>query len=119
MKRLAWGLACLLSIDCASATGAHAPTCRATVAVENRYWNDVRVYASNGGHPIRLGSVTAQSTEILTLPAHMAGRGQVRFILHPLAEDRYALPYTDPVGRCGKVELNIGHGLQFSSVSVW
>jgi len=69
---------------------------RTTLRVENRSWSAVNVYAVRGGQRIRLGTVTATSTQVLVIPHTLiSGMTTLRFIADPIGSDR--APVSDEV----------------------
>lgn len=67
------------------ATGAD----EATVRVENQSWSEMTIYAIASGQRVRLGSVTANSTAVLRIPAGVVGLGRtLTFVADPLGSSR-------------------------------
>ncbi len=71
-------------------TGAPAPEPTATLEVENLGFSDVTVYAiSETGARVRLGTVNGNSTQRLTVPAHLVRGGSgIRFLADPIGGGR-------------------------------
>lgn len=62
---------------------------RTTVEVENRSWSAVNVYALRGGQRVRLGTVQAVSTSVLTIPpAVVSGVSSLSFLIDPIGSSR-------------------------------
>jgi hypothetical protein len=62
---------------------------RTTVEVENRSWSAVNVYAVRGGQRVRLGTVQAVSTSVLTIPtAVVSGVTSLSFLIDPIGSNR-------------------------------
>ena len=62
---------------------------RTTVEVENRSWSAVNVYALRGGQRVRLGTVQAVSTSVLTIPpAIVSGVSSLSFLIDPIGSNR-------------------------------
>lgn len=62
---------------------------RTTVEVENRSWSAVNVYAIRGGQRVRLGTVQAVSTQVLTIPAAIvSGVTSLSFLIDPIGSNR-------------------------------
>lgn len=62
---------------------------RTTVQVENRSWSAVNVYAVRGSQRIRLGTVQAVTTQVLTIPRTVvAGVTSIRFLIDPIGSNR-------------------------------
>lgn len=65
---------------------------RTVVEVDNRNFNDANVWAVQGVHTVRLGTVTGLSTGTLVLPADMIATAlPIRFVVRPLASRRSML----------------------------
>jgi hypothetical protein len=57
--------------------------------VENQSWYDMNVYVLRGSQRIRLGTVSASSSEIFTLPPDVVGSGiPLRFLVDPVGSQR-------------------------------
>jgi hypothetical protein len=62
---------------------------RTTVEVENRSWSAVNVYAVRGGQRVRLGTVQAVTTSVLTIPsAIVSGVTSLSFLIDPIGSSR-------------------------------
>lgn len=62
---------------------------RTTVEVENRSWSAVNVYAIRGGQRVRLGTVQAVTTTVLTIPAAIvSGVTSLSFLIDPIGSNR-------------------------------
>ncbi len=62
---------------------------RTTVEVENRSWSAVNVYAIRGGQRVRLGTVQAVTTTVLTIPsAVVSGVTSLSFLIDPIGSSR-------------------------------
>ncbi len=62
---------------------------RTTVEVENRSWSAVNVYAVRGGQRVRLGTVQAVTTSVLTIPsAIVSGVTSLSFLVDPIGSNR-------------------------------
>ena len=61
----------------------------ATARVVNQSWSEMTIYAIAGGQRVRLGSVTANSTAVLRIPAGVVGLGRnLTFVADPLGSSR-------------------------------
>lgn len=82
----------LLLAGCAGgrARGASADVgTRTTLEVENRSWSAVNVYALRGGQRVRLGTVQAVTTSVLTIPsAIVSGVTSLSFLIDPIGSSR-------------------------------
>ncbi|HEV2146221.1 MAG TPA: hypothetical protein VGR37_02260 [Longimicrobiaceae bacterium] len=70
------------------------PQTRTTVRVENRSWSAVNVYAvrAGGSQRVRLGTVQAVSTQVLTIPRQVvAGVSRLQFLIDPIGSSRTPL----------------------------
>lgn len=69
------------------ASGPPAPLVPAVLHVENHHWLDVDLYVLHDGQRGHLGTVTATSTKVFTIPRSMIGSmGEVRLIADPVGE---------------------------------
>lgn len=69
---------------------------RTTLRVENRSWSAVNVYAIRGGQRVRLGMVTATTTQVLVIPPTLiSGMTTLRFVADPIGSDR--APVSDEI----------------------
>lgn len=69
------------------ASGPLAPVEPAVLHIENHHWLDVDVFVLHDGQRSHLGSVSATSTSVFTLPRSMIGSmGEVRLIADPVGE---------------------------------
>jgi hypothetical protein len=93
--------AALLACGGGTPAGAPAPDAEAAVEVENLGFADVTVYAiSATGARVRLGQVSGNSTQRLTVPAHLVRGGErLRFLADPIggsqgpvSEELYVAP---------------------------
>jgi hypothetical protein len=90
------------------------------VKVENRSWNDVNVYAVQGGMRYRLGMVTSMNTARLRVPAR-AGQftQEMQLVAVPIAsEESFVSPMVQVV-HGQQVALTIQNHLAISSVAVF
>ncbi len=80
----------LLLAGCAGSRGRVSdPGDRTTVKVENRSWSSVNVFAMRGSQRIRLGTVPAVSTQVLTIPrSAVAGITSLRFLVDPIGSNQ-------------------------------
>jgi hypothetical protein len=76
----------LLSAACSQAgrSGSPEPQAQTTVRVQNQNFLDMNVYVLQGGQRIRLGTVPGLSTQVLTIPAHIARSSALQFQVHPI-----------------------------------
>lgn len=59
------------------------------VEVQNQGFNDMVIYAVNGGQRIRLGLATGNSTKTFSIPPHLVRRaGPIRFLADPIGGNR-------------------------------
>ena len=64
--------------------------------VENQSWYDMTVYVLRGSHRVRLGTVSASSSTIFTLPRDIVGSGTpLRFLAEPVGSRR--TPISDEI----------------------
>ena len=62
---------------------------RTTLEVENRSWSAVNVYAVRGGQRVRLGTVQAVTTSVLTIPSTVvSGVTSLSFLIDPIGSNR-------------------------------
>lgn len=61
------------------------PEAPVSVAVENRGWSQIAVYAVAGGQRQRIGEVAGVGSANFVLPPALAGRSDVRLVASPLA----------------------------------
>lgn len=83
----------LLLAGCAGGRGRGASSAdvgtRTTLEVENRSWSAVNVYAVRGGQRVRLGTVQAVTTSVLTIPsAIVSGVTSLSFLIDPIGSSR-------------------------------
>jgi hypothetical protein len=82
----------LLLAGCAGGRGRAAPADvgpRTTLEVENRSWSAVNVYAVRGGQRVRLGTVQAVTTSVLTIPSTIvSGVTSLSFLIDPIGSNR-------------------------------
>lgn len=84
----------LLLAGCSARQGtpsAADPATRTTVRVENRSWSAVNVYVirAGGSQRVRLGTVSAVTTQVLTIPRQMvAGVSTLQFLIDPIGSSR-------------------------------
>lgn len=70
----------------AEAPGAEEET---TVRVENHAWMDMTIYAVASGQRVRLGSVSGNTTGVLSIPPGVVGLGRsLTFVADPLGSSR-------------------------------
>ena len=66
------------------------------VAVVNRNWLDVRVYAVSSSHTVRLGTVSSFGEAVFTLPRTLqAGFTDLRLAIRPIG--KRGVHYTTPI----------------------
>ncbi len=59
-----------------------------TLTVDNRSWSEMTVYVLRSGQRIRLGQVSASSTETFVIPSHLIfGGTSLRFLADPLGSN--------------------------------
>ena len=101
-----------------STDGMPAPYEAITVKVENNNWQDIDVYAVNGGQRVRLGSVSTARTGAFVLPSSIALSPDLRIRVHPLAAQRdYVSPRISP-SPGDVVEVSVPNSLVQTSVTV-
>jgi hypothetical protein len=65
------------------------PAGPAMVQVENQGFTDMVIYAVSGGHRVRLGLATGNSTKTFTVPRYLTGgAGPIRFLADPIGGNR-------------------------------
>lgn len=75
---------------------AAAPTARTTLRVRNQNFLDMNIYLFNSGSRYRLGTVTGNSTAVLTIPPSFVQAGApLRFLADPIGGR--GTPVTDQV----------------------
>lgn len=83
-----------LTTSCARTTGgsdtdADPRTAVTTVRVENQSYLDMNIYVLRGAERIRLGTVTGNTTQVLTIPRHVATSPMgMRFLADPIGGRR-------------------------------
>lgn len=92
----------------------------ATLLVRNSHWSDVRVYLVRAGMPLRLGSVTSQSSGVFEIPADFLGEsGSVMLVASPVGgRASYSTPLHG-VSSGDALELTVENLLQFSRLVVF
>jgi hypothetical protein len=87
---------------------APAPQEFASVRVNNRAFIDVDVFALNGSTRARLGSVSANGTGTLRIPAAVVGTGRdLRFMVDPIGSSRQGLSFNIYVRPGEQVTLTV------------
>lgn len=80
----------------------------ATARVENQSWSEMTIYAVAGGQRVRLGSVNANSTAVLRIPAGVVGLGRtLTFIADPLGSSRTSRSFEIYVAPGEEITLTI------------
>lgn len=80
----------------------------ATARVENQSWSEMTIYAVAGGHRVRLGSVNANSTAVLRIPAGVVGLGRtLTFVADPLGSSRTSRSFEIYVAPGEEITLTI------------
>lgn len=88
--RLSIALFALAAIGCARAAQESERELepRTTIAVDNRSWSQMTIYAIRSGQRIRLGQVSGSSSQTFVIPAHLLfGGTQLRFLADPLGSN--------------------------------
>lgn len=111
----------LLLVACASSrgvqVGSQAVDRAVAVQVHNENTSDMDVYAMSGGQFVRLGTVTAMSSDTLSLPATAVQRGSdLRLLADPIGG--FGAYLSDPVlvSTGDVIVMRIGTDLAQSSV---
>ena len=69
---------------------------RTTLRVENQGFSDMTIYVIRSGQRVRLGTVTGNSTAVLTIPANLVfGATALRFLADPIGSNR--TPVSDEI----------------------
>jgi hypothetical protein len=101
-------LAVLLGCGGRSAESGPAPENTATLQVENQGFTDMVIYALRDGQRTRLGLVTGNSTQSLTIPSYvLLGSGPIRFLADPVGGTRGPVSEEMPVQPGDVVTLTI------------
>lgn len=91
----------------------------ATLFVRNAHWSDVRVYLVRAGMPLRLGSVTSQSSGVFEIPADFLGAsGSVTLVASPVAGRVSYSTLLSGIGSGDELELTVENLLQFSRLVI-
>lgn len=92
----------------------------ATVAVENRNWQDVRVFALVGGVRHRLGTVNTMQTQRFPIPRHLTAQGRdVQVLVDPVGGGGSFLSPRVQVYAGQEVNLSVQNHLPISSIAVF
>lgn len=128
MKTLALAVATGISLTaCATTANVDRPTRTVayqpeavTVVVENRNWQDVRVFALVGGIRHRLGTVTSMNTSRLRLPRQVGAHDRsIRILVDPIGGQETFLSPTVQVYAGQEVSLSVQNHLAISSIAVF
>ena len=128
IRPLAVALATGLSLTACATGGATAegkrslPPVRetATVSVENRNWQDVRVFALVGGIRHRLGTVTSMQTQRFSIPRHLTAQGRdLQVLVDPIGGSSSFLSPRVQVYAGQEVNLSVQNHLPISSIAVF
>lgn len=128
MKTLALVAATGISLAaCATAGSADRPTRTvpyqpesATVVVENRNWQDVRVFALVGGVRHRLGTVTSMNTSRFRVPERLtASARRMQIFVDPVGGHETFLSPSVQVYAGQEVNLSVQNHLAISSIAVF
>lgn len=104
-------LAPLLLAGCGAARSAGSAAEGATVRVENRAFNDMTIYVVTVGQPIRLGTVTGNSTAVLRIPPSVVGLGQeMSFRADPIGSSAVSSSFSIYVAPGEEVTITIPSG---------
>lgn len=88
--------------------GSADPGERTTVEVENRSWSAVNVYAVRGTQRLRLGTVQAVSTQVLTIPRTIvSGVTSLSFLIDPIGSNRTPISQEITVREGDRVTLYV------------
>lgn len=90
---------------------------RVTLRVRNRNWADVRVYAvrEGGSTPVRVATVTSQTTQEVRLRPIYLSDGYARFLIRPFAtRDTYVTERLTAPQNGDTIELTVEGNLQLS-----
>ena len=69
---------------------------KTTLRVENQGFSDMTIYVIRSGQRVRLGTVTGNSTQVLTIPANLVfGATSLRFLADPIGSNR--TPVSDEI----------------------
>lgn len=92
----------------------------ATVAVENRNWQDVRVFALVGGQRHRLGTVNSMQTQRFSVPRHLTAHGRdLQIFVDPIGGTGSFLSPRVQVYAGQEVNLSVQNHLPISSIAVF
>lgn len=101
-------LAALLLAGCGAARSGGSTAQGATLRVQNQAFNDVTIYAVTGARPIRLGTVTGNSTAVLRIPASVVRMGQdMSFRADPIGSSDVSSSFTIYVAPGEEVSITI------------
>jgi hypothetical protein len=123
-----WGLAlCLVVahaiVGCHSASlpdPAPSPEPTVDLQVQNHHWRDLTLYAIHDGQRSRIGTVTAVSTAVFTLPAHLlAANGEMRFVADAIGSQDTVTTERLIVRPGQRVGWTLESDLARSSVAIW
>lgn len=82
-----------------------------TLRVRNQNFLDMNVFVVRGGQPIRLGTVSGNSTQVLRIPAYLlAGVTPLRFVADPIGGSRGPVSEEIVVSPGDQVELMVPPG---------
>jgi hypothetical protein len=82
-----------------------------TLRVRNQNFLDMNVFVVRGGQPIRLGTVSGNSTQVLRIPAYLlAGVTPLRFVADPIGRSRGPVSEEIVVSPGDQVELMVPPG---------
>jgi len=84
------------------------PEAKTTLKVENEGFPDMNIYVLRGGQRIRLGTVTGNTTQTLTIPSYvLTGPTPLRFLADPVGGTRAPVSQEITVSPGDNVELII------------
>lgn len=99
--------------------GPHPRSGPLTVSVDNRTWNDVRIYVVYAGIRHRLGTVTSMTTSRFRVPEAFGGSTrELRPLADPIASSRTYLSEPILVGTGSVLEWTLGNSVAHSVLRV-